>query len=424
MRVFSSISTLAIACVVLSHPASAQSHPPRLIVFIGDGVGVSYWTAARMAAGSLAVDAFDVVGLVNTESSNSRVTDSGASATAYASAVRTYNGAIGVGPDSVPVQTVLELAKERGMATGLVATSSVTHATPAAFAAHVPSRRQQHEIARQMTLLQLDVLLGGGRDFFDARNRPDGLDLLGHLARNNSYIDSAERLRNLDHGSVDRLVGLFAEEQMPKAQERDPTLPEMTRAALNTLDRNHHGFFLMVEASQPDWRGHENASLEEIVAEMLDFDRAIGVGLEYQSQHPETLIVVLADHETGGLAVQFSSAAWLLRGAASSLDTANKRLHDAAPILSGSGASLIDSTLVLNARSSALLRSRADGIGGDSAISIARYTTGSHTPQLIPLFARGPDAERFGGITDNVRVGQLLLAFVRDRSQSVNMTQN
>ncbi|MDX2061000.1 MAG: alkaline phosphatase [Gemmatimonadales bacterium] len=359
-RLASALAAALLSLGVLS--ADAQRTPRRLVLFIGDGVGVAHWTAALVSADSLAIRRFPVAGLVDTRSSNSPITDSGAGATAYAAGVRTFNLAIGVGPDSLPVRTLLEEARDRGRATGLVATSSLTHATPASFAAHVPNRANQFEIARQMTEARVDVLLGGGRRWFSPTVRPDSADLLARLGQTHTMVTDRAGLAAVDPRTTRRLVGLFADDQMPAAATRTPTLPEMTRTALDLLARDPDGFFLMVEGSQPDWRAHENQPLALVAAEMLDFDRAIGEALAFQARHPETLIVVVADHETGGLAVEL-------------------------------------------------------GRHPDSAASVirpvARYTTTGHTAAMIPLFARGPGAERFGGLQPNWRIGQLLLDQVR-----------
>lgn len=332
---------------------AALQAPSQVILFIGDGVGVSHWTAAKLAVDGLAVSRFKTVGLVDTRASDSDLTDSAAAATAYACGVRTFNGAIGVSKDSVAVPTILEMARDRGWATGLVATSSVTHATPASFAAHVPARAMEFEIARQMVASRVDVLLGGGRRWFDPAVRPDKLDLLGRLRGTHRLVRTAAELKAVDVTKVPRLAGFFAGNEMPPAARRFPALPEMTRAAIEILSRDPEGFFLMVEGSQPDWRSHANDSLPAVVAEVLDFDRAIGVGLEYQRRHPNVVIVVVSDHETGGLAID----------------------------VAGTG--------------------RATRV-------VARYTTTGHTGQMIPLFASGPGAERFGGIQENWRIGQHL----------------
>lgn len=343
----------------------------NVILFIGDGAGVAYWTAAKLAAGELAVEEMPVTGITDTRSSDSYVTDSAAGATVYASGVRTYNGAIGVGPgcpemvaaDTAavledpaacdPLETVFDLAHPAGIATGLVATSSITHATPASFGAKVPYRSMEAEIAEQLAGNPIDVLLGGGRGFFDGQLRADSVDLLEGLCREAACPATAEELRT--HEPDDRrLVGLFAENQMAAAGGREPTLPEMTRAALRKLDRSPDGFFLVVEGSQPDWRGHGNEPLPDVAAEMVDFDEAVGVGLDFAREHPATLILVVADHETGGLS----------------------------------------------------LVQEADSL-------VAAYTTGSHTAEMTPHFAFGPGAERFAGLLENREIGGLLMEISR-----------
>lgn len=349
----------------------------NVVLFIGDGVGVAYWTAARRARGTLAVERMPVAGLTDTRASDSYVTDSAAGATVYATGHRTYNGAIGVGPECAamyaadsaavmedpascdPLETVFDVAWETGIGTGLVATSDITHATPASFAAKVPYRAMQDEIARQMAGRPLQVILGGGRDRFAATARSDSLDLLGPLCEMAACLQSAEELAA--YRPDDRpLVGLFAPGHMDRASAgRTPTLPDMTRAALQRLARDPRGFFLVVEASQPDWRGHSNEPLPEVTAEMVDFDRAIGVALEFAADRPETLVLVVADHETGGLA----------------------------------------------------LMERGDSL-------VAGYTTTSHTGEMTPHFAAGAGAEAFAGIQDNERIGRRLMEIVRARAAS------
>lgn len=347
--------------------AAPSADAPRNIVFlIGDGVGTAYWSAAKLSVDSLNVQTMPVVGLVDTRSSDSRVTDSAAGATVYAAGVRTYNGAIGTGArcktmwaqDSLaykqnpgacdPVESVLEIARARGLGTGVVASSSVTHATPASFVAHVPYRRMQPEIASQMTAAPADVILGGGLGYFDGSLRPDKQNLLGELCKEAVCLRSAADLAAY-RADDRRVVGLFAQDQMEAAPTRTPTLPDMAKVALERLSRNPKGFFLMIEGSQPDWRGHANEPIRTVVDEMLDFDRTIGVVLEFARTHPGTLVVITADHETGGLAVG----------------------------------------------------ERADTLTG-------AYTTTGHTGSMVPLFAYGPGSQRFGGIQENYRVGQML----------------
>lgn len=384
----------------------------RIILFIGDGVGLSYWTAARYAsADALAVSQFKVVGLVDTRASNTPITDSAAGATAYASGVRTYNGAIGVRPDSQPVETVLEAAKKQGWATGLVATSSITHATPAAFASHVRARADQFEIAKQMTALAPDVMLGAGTRFFSPATRRDSADLIAQLRRTHTVVTDAAALEATRDTALRRLFGLFADSAMPAASRRTPTLPAMTRKAIDLLSRDREGFFLMVEGSQPDWRGHDNAPIQDVVDEMKDFDAAIGVALDYQRRVPDVLIIVVADHETGGLAIQMARDSIVLTSAANELAYATRALGIAKGVLIQQLADSVDS---LSARMTALAAGLRSGARGASTERlVATYITPGHTGQMVPLFASGPGAESFGGMIDNFRVGQLLLEIVR-----------
>ncbi len=389
----------------------AQEPPTRVILIIGDGAGVSYWTAAAFSVDQLAVERLPVGGFVGTRASNNKITDSAAAATAFSAGVKTYNGAIGVDPDSNSVTTVLEIAQSRGMATGLVATSSITHATPAAFASHVPNRGWAFEIARQLAAAEVDVILAGGRRYFDPVIRPDSLDLLSDLKARSTYVETAADLAALQTSGVNSLVGFFADDHMPPEPQRSPTLPAMTRAAIEVLDHDPDGFFLMVEGSQPDWRGHDNDPLGAIVAEMLDLDRAIGVALEYQAKHPETLIVVTADHETGGLAIQQTTPRRSLSRAATMADSVVHQLAEAGNFTDPDVAALADSVSWYLRRLSGRLR-RAARPGEDSPTLVARYTTGSHTAEMVPLFASGPGAGQFGGIKANWEIGELLMAAV------------
>lgn len=399
---------LATALTFSAAPASAQK---RVILFIGDGVGVSYWTAARFASENLAISQFKVIGLVDTRSSSSPITDSGAGATAYSTGVRTFNTAIGVSPDSQPVETVLEAAKKKGWATGIVATSSVTDATPASFVAHVPSRTLQFDIARQMTTLAPDVILGGGTRWFAPTVRPDGQDLLAQLRSTHAVVTDTAGFDGARDSSMTKLVGLFSAHDMGPAPARAPALPAMTQKAIDVLSRDPDGFFLMVEGSQPDWRGHDNLPIGTVVAEMLDFDAAIGVALAYQRRVPDVLILVVSDHETGGMAIETARDSVVLASAASALNDAVRGLTRAMGILTTQAADSVDSLAVRMEITSARMQNaartaRAERLAVD-------YTTDGHTGQMVPLFASGPGADAFSGMIDNHRVGQMLLEIVR-----------
>lgn len=350
------IATVAFPCLVgaCATPPRAGG-PTRIIFLIADGAGAAHWTLAAFADDDLSASRFETVGLVDTRGSDHAVSGSAPTATAYATGVRSFMGAVGVGPDSLPVQTVVEAAIERGMSTGLLTTTALADATPAAFAAHVPSRTALGEISRQMTSAGVTVLMGGGRATFRPGMQPDGIDLLADVREEYTYVETVEEFSSLDPDTIGSLLGLFSEGDMGVVAERGEVLEDMTATALAILDRNPNGFFLMVENEESDTQAHANADVSVITAEMLDFDRVVGLALDYRSQHPETLVLVTGDHETGGLSLPYDA----------------------------------------------------------SREPVMQYASRGHTGVLVPLFASGPGAERFGGIIRNDRVGQILLQMVR-----------
>ncbi|HXV85848.1 MAG TPA: alkaline phosphatase [Gemmatimonadales bacterium] len=344
------LTALALA-LWLVPPVRGQT---RVILLVADGAGVGHWTIGAHSIGNLAVQEFPVVGLVDTRGDHHVVTESAAAATAYATGVQTFPGGVGVGPDSQPRQTVLEAAKDRGMATGLVTTTLLTDATPAAFASH-SARRSHAAIGRQMARAGVDVLLGGGRIVFEQVLDGDSIPLLQTMQSRYTYVTSAEDLKGLRLNRVRALLGLFADQNMDLGFARTPSLADMARAAIEVLQQNPRGFFLLVENEETDTQAHDNQPYEVIAAEMVAFDDAVHVALDYQKRNPETLLVVVGDHETGGLALQRDS----------------------------------------------------------TGAVVTAYTTEGHTAALVPVFARGPRSERFAGIITNSRLGELLHAAVR-----------
>lgn len=335
---------------------AARDRPRNVILMIGDGMGAAHLTAARVARGTLQIERMPVGGMVTTFPIGSFVTDSAASGTAFATGVATINGMISMTPDGERPSTVLELAEERGMSTGLVVTCSVTHATPAVFAAHAPSRTMEQEIAAQIAGSGVDVLFGGGWAWFvpagaEESRRRDGIDAMALLESRMPVVRTADDLRSL--GSVEAAAALLAPRHLPAVGERGITLAEMTRLALDILSRNRKGFFLMVEGSQIDWGAHDNDA-PAVIAETIDFDDAVGAALDFAERDGRTLVVVTADHETGGFA-----------------------------LLEGSVA--------------------------DSLVGRTAFATDGHTASMVPLFAFGPGSGEFGGIRSNAVVGARLI---------------
>lgn len=318
-----------------------EQGPKNIILLIGDGMGLSQVSAAQFYKdGTPNFERFPVIGLSKTSASDQLITDSAASATAFASGVKTYNGAVGMDRDSLAVPTILEQVSELGQLTGVIATSSITHATPAAFYAHVKMRGQAEDIAAQMVNSDVDFFAGGGLQYFN--DRGDQKDLLEEMNQKGFAVDTTSIDNNL---SGDKQGFLLAADGMPRMVDgRGDFLPIATAKALNHLNKGDNGFFLMIEGSQIDWGGHSNDT-DYLVSELLDFDQVIGQALDFAETDGETLIIVTADHETGGFTL-------------SDLD-------------------------------------------GDYNQVQGTYSTGGHSATMVPVFAYGPGSEAFGGIYPN-----------------------
>ncbi|MBA2753761.1 MAG: alkaline phosphatase [Chloroflexia bacterium] len=367
-----------------------------VILFIGDGMGATQRDAARRLLGRpLVMDGLPVHGRVGTASADpvALVTDSAAAGTALATGVKTLNGSIAIGPGGERLTSMLDLAKAAGKATGLVTTCQVTDATPAAFGAHVPSRTEQDEIARQyIEETGVDVILGGGEDFWypagDPGMFPDdpgdeptewsrgtrGNLVRRAIERGYTYVSSAEGLRQARGRKV---LGLFANQNLFDAAppgrgaryEPIVSLAEMTTRAIELLAADSDGFFLMVEEAAIDRMAHKNNAALAVGA-VLHLDRAVAAGLAYAERHPDTLIIVTADHECGGLEAG-ALASDRDEGIDDTPDDETRQPQDPA-----------DRDF-----------RRTWGL---------RWTTTGHTAAAVPLSATGPGSERLAGEIDNV----------------------
>ncbi len=302
-------------------PSDFPMRPARNVIFmVPDGMGLADVTAARIfrngpAGDPLRLETLEFVGYERNWSADSAVTDSAAAASAWACGEKFENGVLCARPDGSFPRSLLEIARDHGKKTGLVATSTITHATPAAFGSHVRWRECETEVARQyVEWTRVDVLLGGGWSTFrtpwqDACGA-SGDYIAEAVASGYRYATTRSELAQAVAEHPARLLGLFAEGALTAERQRppssaEPRLPEMAGAALAVLDRAPGGFFLLVEGSQIDLANHANDADSQL-AELLAFDEAVGVVVDWLAVDPErakeTLVVVAPDHETGGYA--------------------------------------------------------------------------------------------------------------------------
>jgi alkaline phosphatase len=416
---------------------------PRNVIFLlGDGMGFAQVKAYRMYADDESTTVteplpFDqhLVGAVATDAIAMTcddwaadecvrdpygMTDSASAATAYATGRDTLVGALSVTPDGDRMPTILQIAKRRGKSTGLIATSEIMHASPAAFAAHVIDRDEFAAITDQFFDNQwngqpmVDVLLGGGLAYFRREDR----DLVAEFAAAGyaTVFDSAQ----LATADGPKLLGLFADEWLAPAWDRDqstPSLTDMMRAALDILKEDPDGFFLLVEGSQIDWAGHDN-DVVGVIGEMEEFNAAVAVALEFVARSGDTLMVITADHETSGMSLGrddidrwdprplrgMQATPWALTaGFLAAGESLSDFLAPKLPFaLSEQERSMLDATP----------RDEGQVFASICALFDLRTLTGwsspGHTTVDVPLYATGPGSDRVRGTLQNEELGQLL----------------
>ncbi|MBC8112539.1 MAG: alkaline phosphatase [Verrucomicrobia bacterium] len=326
----------------------------NIILLIGDGMGTTQIYAAMVAKqGKLNLERCTDVGFSKTHTINGSITDSGAGATALAIGQKTYGYAIGVDADKKIQVNIREIAETNGLATGLVATCSITHATPASFIAHQPYRAMEEDIAADFLKSNIDVFIGGGRQFFTIRK--DGRNLINELIDKGYQI--SDTTDDFTKFHVGKLAAFTAGMHPKKMSEgRGDLLLHSTQTAIKLLNQNKKGFFLMVEGSQIDWGGHANDS-QYIINEMLDFDKAIGAALDFAEKDGNTLVIITADHETGGYAITDGN----------------------------------------------FLTGKVEG----------KFSTSGHTGVMVPVFAYGTGAGFFKGVYENNTIFDKMMAAFR-----------
>ena len=334
-------------------PQEPDSRPHSVVFLIADGAGMGHVSVALEAIEDPALRRLPHTALVDSRGSDRSVGGSAPTATGFATGVKTFMRALGLGPDSQPRGNIMELARSRNMGTGLVTTTYIPDATPMAFVVHA-LRYQWNDILPQLLEFRPDVLAGGGRGIFEENASVDGISFLDLFEESYGRILDRGTFSEFDASSASSMMAILADGDMPLAPERNPTLAELTSAALAVLSNNPNGFVLMVENEETDTQAHNNQPYDVIAAEMIAFDQVVQVALDYRLANPETLVLVAADHETGGMSISNTS--------------------------------------------------------GPPRLS---YHTGGHTSEPVPLFAVGPGAHRFDGIMTNAEVGQVLLELLR-----------
>lgn len=362
MKKYVLISVLSILTILLSNSCAYkkdgsscknQSQKPRnIILMIGDGMSTPQVYAAMLTSEkNTSFERFPITGLVKTYSKSHKITDSAAGGTAIATGHKTNNGMIGMNSDSIPVPSILEILSEKGMKTGVIATSYITHATPASFVAKNINRNNYEEIAMDFAASdKVDILIGGGRKHFTERK--DGLNFIDKMVSEGwNYYDTLINISN-----DDKIMILASDDHLPSYPTRGNFLPDASVLALEKLSKSKTGFFLMIEGSQIDFAAH-NSDSTYLVNEMHDFDNTINKVLDFAEKDGNTLVIVTADHETGGL-------------------------------------TMVDPN-------------------GHYTETYFKFSTGSHSPLLVPLFAFGPGSENFSGIMENTDIVKKILEIMK-----------
>ena len=341
--IITAISVILIGIALLFPAEDKPPGPKNIIYLIGDGMGFGQVSTLimeravnREASSSSQISRITHMGMVTTHSADSKVTDSAAGGTALATGEKTNNGTVGLNASGDTLTSIMVHAREMGKSTGIVVNTAILDATPSAFYAHVEKRSLWDEIAVQLTKSDYDILIGNGLEHFNSRE--DSLDLISvFTGKGYDFSDSWEIAAALDNSG--KLVVLTSVRMV---------FPEAVAKALDLLDKknNPEGFFLMIEEARIDGHGHNN-DVQGLIDEMEIMDRVMQVVLDYADAHPETLVVITADHETGGVNIGYDGRPY--------------------------------------------------------------FSTAGHSGSVVPVFAYGPGAEQFAGLMDNTDIPARIL---------------
>lgn len=422
---------------------AAESAPRYIFVFLADGAGVTHLEAAHLYNRHVRREGIVIAdkimkeghsGLITTHSADALVTDSGAGATALALGCKAKNRSVGICADGSAPKSAVELAKEKKMRAGLVTNSMVYDASPAAFAGHVRDRRLYRSIIDQYLKLDVDLLLGGGRDQFLSGGAGDDRDMIA-LFKKRGYHYVSDR-KELAESKGEKVLGLFSTGEMESVLERgqsgEPSLPEMTEAAIRILRQgNPGGFVLFVEGEHTDTASHFSDAASAI-HEFREFDRAVEIAYRFYQKHPrETLLLVTSDHETGGFQfIQNATPEGLkkINSIHLSIRQAVERLgkKPSAEAVDRFTAQYFQGFTLSPEWREALIKEKpltpafsnpaASILGAVVASQTgAAWTTSGHTGQPVFVAALGIGAERFRGYQDNTDFGRRLMALLKSR---------
>lgn len=326
----------------------------NIILMIGDGMGLTHLSSGMYANhNELSITNIPTIGLIKTQSDNKFTTDSAASGTAYATGQKTHNGAIGVDKNDNPIKNIPEVVSERKYVTGVVTTDNISGATPSAFFAHQPDRGMSKEILAEVPNCKLSFVAGGSKEHFNQVS--PGYEQKFN-AQKFTILNDYKTVK--DNKSANKIALIaYKKDVDSKLNGRGDFLPETTKNAIEFLNsKKGKGFFLMVEGAQIDKRAHEN-NMIGVVQEVLDFDKAVTEALKFADEDGETLVLITADHETGGLSIK--------------------------------NGNLKDSSLEGN------------------------FSTKGHTPVMVPIFAYGPSANLFKGVTENNEIMKKIISLLK-----------
>lgn len=330
---------------------SQNSKKPNIIMMIGDGMGLSQISSGMYSNNNYtSLERSKYVGLIKTHSSNRLITDSAAAGTAMSSGVKTKNTVVGMDDNYKPVKNILEICKDLGYSTGIVVTSTIVHATPASYYSKVKSRYQYEDISSQLAQSDINFFVGGGEKYFN--DRSDNRNLFTEM-EDYFFATSIETYKNNNSDKIGYLTSY--DDPTEKHKGREPSLPNLVEATIKKLENLDKPFFLLIEGAQIDWASHDNDP-EHMISEMIEFDNTIKKVFDFIENDGNTLVVITADHETGGVAITGGD----------------------------------------------LLKSKVKN----------KYVSGSHTATMVPVFSSGYKAHNFKGVYDNTEIFNKLFEIV------------